>query len=103
MLPAVGFDNQASFGAGKIGDVWANRDLSPELEPAEVAIAQMAPKPLFRIRRTPTKLSNIRVSLANRCHCCCVAKKTLTRSPVGESASPARGRGGYSTWVRTNA
>ena len=49
MLTAIQFDDQHGLAAGEIGDITVNRDLSPKLEAAEGAAAQMGPEPTLGV------------------------------------------------------
>lgn len=51
VLAAVDFDDQHRFQTSKVREVKANRMLSSELVPAELAIAQCAPQSTFGIGR----------------------------------------------------
>lgn len=39
MLPAVDFDHELMLEADEIQDVWPERDLPPEFEPAQSAVS----------------------------------------------------------------
>ncbi len=43
VLASVHFDDQPSFTAGKIGEVWADRQLANELVTVQAARAQFVP------------------------------------------------------------
>ena len=45
VLAAIDLDDQRSIEADKVDDIWPQRTLPSELEPAELAVAQCRPKP----------------------------------------------------------
>ena len=49
VLPAVEFDNQVRFAAGKIGNVWTNGLLADEFMAEQLAVAQTGPEFAFSV------------------------------------------------------
>jgi hypothetical protein len=95
MLSAIGFDDDSALYAGEIGNAASDSFLLPELEPAKLAIAKTRPKSTLGVRRFAPEPACVRIDPADGRHCVSAVKKkkTLTRSPIGESTSPASGRG----------
>ena len=49
VLTAIDFDDQARFEAGEIGDVFADRNLAPELQAIEASVAETIPQAAFGV------------------------------------------------------
>jgi hypothetical protein len=68
MLSAIGFDDQSAFRASKVGHAPANRLLPPELESAELAIAQAIPELAFSICGVATEPLGVGVNSSDGGH-----------------------------------
>jgi len=44
MLPTVQLNDQPTFDRGKIGEIRANRELSPKLDAVNLAVSQVPPE-----------------------------------------------------------
>jgi hypothetical protein len=62
VLAAIEFDDQPLFHAHKIRDAGTQWNLSAELQPAQIAVAQMTPEPSLGIRTVPAKRSRAGLS-----------------------------------------
>jgi hypothetical protein len=60
MLPAIDLDNQPGFETNKIGDVRANRKLTPKRQAHEPVSAQPLPNLRFRISHVAPKGASMR-------------------------------------------
>ena len=68
MLPAVRFDYEPGLNASEVGDERTDGYLAPELEAAELAVAQMTPKSFFGIGRIAPQPTGIGIDFADRRH-----------------------------------
>ncbi|GLK84584.1 hypothetical protein GCM10017653_26540 [Ancylobacter defluvii] len=55
MLAAIEFDSQFCVRAKKIDDIATHRNLAAEFPSAELAVAQICPKSLFRVGLIPSQ------------------------------------------------
>jgi hypothetical protein len=51
MLTAIDLDDERSLDTNKVGDVWAERDLSAEAIPTQLFLAYALPQPELRVGR----------------------------------------------------
>lgn len=56
MLPAIQFNNQPRLDTREIGNIPANRNLSPKLVALQLLLTQQSPKPPFGFGGLVTKL-----------------------------------------------
>jgi len=82
VLAAICFNDEPAFGACEVGDVAPDRLLSPEFEPAKLAIAQSGPQPALGIRRFPSKRSRVRVRSSDRRHGCFLEEGKPSPNPL---------------------
>jgi hypothetical protein len=55
VLTTVEFDYQSNFNATKVGDVFPDRMLAPELGSTELSVSQMSPQFPFRVSLRPAQ------------------------------------------------
>jgi hypothetical protein len=70
MSGAVDLDDKFFFAADEVGEIWTNRLLPDELEPAESAVSKSLPKPAFSLglvsSQPPSSARFVQVQSAHR-------------------------------------
>jgi len=93
VLAAIGFNNQLALDTSKVGNERADCHLASEFETTEPTIPEAVPEASLRVGRIFSQRSRVWIGSADCRHARPRKEQTLTRSPIGESTSPASGRG----------